>query len=62
MLLLVSCYFLDSIHPEDGRRRRPKHVGVANNVFNHKRICWFFFEKLVLMHGVEDTKFTVSIC
>ena len=21
----------DSIHPEDGRRRRPKHVDVVNN-------------------------------
>jgi hypothetical protein len=31
----------NTVHPEDGRRRRPKHVGVASNVYNHKCICWF---------------------
>jgi hypothetical protein len=30
----------NTVHPEDGVKRRPKHVGVVkNNVCNHKCTC-----------------------
>ena len=37
----------NTVHPEDGRTRRPKHVGVVNNnVYNDKCICCFTSIKL----------------
>jgi glucose-6-phosphate-specific signal transduction histidine kinase len=31
-------------------------VWSVNNVYNYKCICWFFFIKLALMHGMEHLK------
>jgi hypothetical protein len=43
-------------HPEDGRRRRPKHVGVINKQRTKLQVHNLaFFIKLALMHGVKPT-------
>jgi hypothetical protein len=52
----------NTVHPEDGRRRRPKHVGVVNK----QRITFInvfvgFFIKLALMHGVEHENYCVVL-
>jgi hypothetical protein len=50
----IHCYFLwPSLWKN--QQMRPKHVGVVNNVYNYKCICWFF-RKPAVMHGVEHTK------
>ena len=45
----------NTVHPEDGRRRRPKHVGVVNNYIITSAFVDFFIKR-ALMHGVEHLK------
>jgi hypothetical protein len=39
--MLCHLVLLNTVHPDDGRRGRLKHVGVVNNIYSYKCICWF---------------------
>ena len=51
---LLFVLLFNTVHPEDGLRRRPKHVGVVSKQ-RIKFISVFvgFFIKLALMHGMK---------